>query len=50
MIEVLIKPQPLSNDVAVMKVLQLMGQLSVSDIEYVLSVTSEIYGKVQENE
>jgi hypothetical protein len=28
MIETLIKPQPLDNDIAVMKILQLMGQLS----------------------
>ena len=35
------------NDVAVIKILQLMGQLSVSDIRYVLEVCSRIYGVVQ---
>ena len=48
MIEKLIDPQPLDNDVAVMKILQLMGQLSPSDIEYVLKVTLQVHGKVQD--
>ena len=47
MIESIVKPQPLDNDVAVIKILQLMGQLSVSDIRYVLEVCSRIYGVVQ---
>lgn len=50
MIEKLVDPQPLDNDVAVMKILQLMGQLSPNDIQYVLKVTLQIYGKIQENE
>ena len=47
MIASIVKPQPLDNDVAVIKILQLMGQLSVSDIRYVLEVCSRIYGVVQ---
>jgi hypothetical protein len=48
MIETIVKPQPLDNDVAVIKILQLMGQLSLKDMQYVLKVTLEVYGKVQE--
>ena len=48
MIETLINPQTLDNDVAVMKILQLMGQLSLSDIQYILKVTLQVYGKIQE--
>jgi hypothetical protein len=48
MIEKLVDPQPLDNDVAVIKILQLMGQLSLKDMQYVLKVTLEVYGKVQE--
>jgi len=48
MIETLVKPVPLDNDIAVMKILHLMGQLSLSDIQYVLKVTLQIYGKVQD--
>ena len=33
MIESLVKPSPLDNDVAVMKILQLMGQISLRDLE-----------------
>ena len=47
-IETLVKPEPLDNDIAVVKILQLMGQLSVKDMQYVLKVTLEVYGKVQE--
>ena len=50
MIESVVKPQPLDNDVAVIKILQLMGQLSVSDIKYVLEVCNRIYGMVQHEE
>jgi hypothetical protein len=50
MIETIVKPQPLDNDIAVMKILQLMGQLSLSDIQYVLTVTSQVYGKVQNHD
>jgi hypothetical protein len=48
MIEKLVDPQPLDNDVAVIKILQLMGQLSLNDIEYVLKVILQVYGKVKE--
>ena len=48
MIETLVKPEPLDNDVAVIKIFQLMGQLSVKDMQYVLKVTQKIYGKVQD--
>jgi len=44
--EALVKPTPLDNDVAVVKILQLMGQLSIRDIEYVLRVTAQVYQKV----
>jgi uncharacterized protein affecting Mg2+/Co2+ transport len=47
MIETIVKPQPLDNDIAVVKVLQLMGQLSPSDIKYVISVCSRIYEMTQ---
>ena len=47
MIETIVKPQTLDNDVAVMKILQLMGQLSLNDIEYVLKVIAQIYQRVQ---
>jgi hypothetical protein len=47
MIETIIKPRPLDNDVGVIKVLQLMGQLSLKDIQYVLNVTLRIYERAQ---
>jgi hypothetical protein len=50
MIETIVKPTPLDNDIAVMKILQLLGQLSLNDINYVLRVTLQIYGKVQEHD
>jgi hypothetical protein len=43
MIEAIVKPQPLDNDVAVIKILQLMGQLSPNDIKYVFSVASKVH-------
>lgn len=46
MIETLVKAQPLDNDVAVMKILQLMGQLSPNDIAYVLRVSAQVYKAV----
>jgi len=46
MIETIVKPQTLDNDVAVMKILHLMGQLSVNDISYVLSVARQVYDAV----
>jgi hypothetical protein len=42
-IETLVKPQALNNDVAVMKILQLMGQLTPNDIAYVLKVSAQVY-------
>jgi hypothetical protein len=50
MIETIVKPQPLDNDVAVMKILQLLGQLSINDIQYVLKLTLQVYGKVKEHD
>ena len=50
MIESLVKPQALDNDVAVVKILQLMGQLSVNDISYVLSVAQQVHEAVKETE
>lgn len=47
MIEKLVDPQSLNNDVAVMKILQLMGQLTPNDIEYVLKVAKQVYDAVQ---
>jgi len=47
MIETLIKPQPLDNDIAVNKIIQLMGQLSLNDMQYILKLTLKIYGKIQ---
>lgn len=49
MIETLIKPQALDNDIAVMKIMQLMGQISLNDIQYVLQVTQKIYGEVNDS-
>lgn len=46
MIEALVKPTSLDNDIAVVKILQLMGQLSVNDIEYVLKVARQVYDAV----
>jgi len=46
MLETLGKPTTLGNDVAVMKILQLMGQLSVNDIGYVLSVARQVYDAI----
>ena len=46
MIETLVKPQPLDNDVAVVKILQLMGQLTPNDIAYVLRVSAQVYKAV----
>lgn len=46
MIETIVKPTSLDNDVAVVKILQLMGQLTPNDIKYVLSVTLQVYDAV----
>lgn len=48
MIETLVKPKALDNDIAVMKIMQLMGQLSLNDIKYVLQITQKIYGGVHD--
>jgi hypothetical protein len=48
MIETLVKPQSLDNDNAVIKILQLLGQLSPNDIAYVLKVTAQVYIAVSE--
>jgi hypothetical protein len=48
MIEAIVKPTPLDNDVAVMKIVQLLGQLSVNDLSYVLKVTAQVYKSVAE--
>jgi len=50
MIESIVKPQTLDNDIAVMKILQLMGQLSLNDIQYILKVTLKVYGKAQDHD
>jgi hypothetical protein len=43
MIETIVKPQPLDNDIAVMKIIHLMGQLSLNDISYILSLSAKVY-------
>lgn len=50
MIENIVKPVPLNNDVAVMKILQLMGQLSPKDIQHVLNIGFNVYKVVREEE
>jgi hypothetical protein len=50
MIENLVKPQPLDNDVAVVKIIQLLGQLSLNDIQYILRIIAKVYGKVYKND
>lgn len=46
MIENLVKAQPLDNDIAVIKILQLMGQLSPNDIAYVLKISAQVYKSI----
>jgi hypothetical protein len=48
MIENLIPPQPLDNDVAVVKILHLLGQLSQNDIKYVKEILSNVVKMVEE--
>jgi len=48
MIEILVKPQPLDNDIAVIKILQLLGQLSLNDIEYITKIASQVSGLINE--
>jgi len=50
MIETIVKPQPLDNDIAVMKILQLLGQLTLNDIQYILQITKVVYTKVNEDD
>jgi hypothetical protein len=50
MIEAIVKPQSLDNDVAVMKILQLMGQLSPKDIAYITNIASRINQIIGEKE
>ncbi len=49
MIENLIPPTPLDNDVAVMKIIHLLGQLSLKDIGYVLAVVTHVHKSVSED-
>ena len=48
MIENIVNPAPLDNDVAVMKILQLMGQLSPKDIKHILNIISQVHEVVAE--
>jgi hypothetical protein len=48
MIEPIVKPQPLDNDVAVMKIIQLMGQLSLNDLGYILKLVAKVYLATEE--
>jgi hypothetical protein len=50
MIEAIVKPQSLDNDVAVMKILQLMGQLTPNDIAYVFNVAAQVHEVIKEKE
>ena len=43
MLEPLVKPQTLDNDIAVMRILQLLGQISLNDLEYILKITATVY-------
>jgi len=43
MIESLVKPTTLDNDIAVMKIIQLMGQLSLHDIKHVVDIATQVY-------
>jgi len=42
MIKTIVKPQPLDNDIAVIKILQLLGQLSLNDVKYIYDIISKI--------
>jgi hypothetical protein len=42
MIETLVPPRTLDNDVAVIKIIQLLGQLSPNDIKYVLEIITQV--------
>jgi len=47
MIEPLIKPQTLDNDIAVMKIIHLLGQLSLNDLKYILTLTTVVYSSLE---
>lgn len=49
MIETLIPPTTLNNDVAVMKIIHLLGQLTPKDIGYVLAVVNHVHRSVAED-
>ena len=49
MIENLIPPTTLDNDVAVMKVIHLLGQLTPKDIGYILAVVTHVHRSVAED-
>lgn len=46
MLELLVKPTTLDNDIAVIKILQLMGQLTPDDIEYVIKVARQVHDAI----
>ena len=49
MIETLVKPpQTLDNDVAVMKIIHLLGQLSINDIEYIYKISQKVHSLISE--
>ena len=48
MIESLVKAQSLDNDKAVIKILQLLGQLSPNDLAYILKATAQVYMAVSD--
>ena len=50
MIETIVKPQALENDIAVMKILQLMGQLSLNDLSYILQLVAKVYLATQKSQ
>jgi hypothetical protein len=48
-IETLIPPTTLDNDVAVMKIIHLLGQLTPKDIGYLLAVVNNVHKTVAED-
>ena len=49
MIENLVPPATLDNDVAVMKIIHLLGQLTPKDLAYVLAVVNHVHKSVAED-
>lgn len=47
MIECLTEPTRLDNDVAVMKIINLLGQLSEEDLAYVLKLLAKVYTHIK---